>query len=457
MRQVLYINKPHNPGLYLFNSLVLLLIIFLQFQNILAVPIRESQPGLSHVISLIDKILLVCLFSMFFYVRFLTSLFTIDRYTAKTKSYIITLIPNERPLLICLVTFIFYCLLSGFINQNELLVSLNGTFVYVVYFGVFFIFSSLPYTESIIKKDYSFLLKLALFLSVVSIVQELLAFTYPASIAWWPNIQKEHALWRMGLFRAPSLLGHPNTIGVFVLFFWTTEMARIKREGLRNGWLKIVLLGLALLFSVSRCVIGAALIALFLLPHGRKLFYLILPAVIIVAIFPSRLLEVAERHAPASIVSYDEYRKFALEKSLDVFKDHPLWGVGPGMYGGHISLKYDSPIYRQYGFSGRNYRHLHNKVASIEQQWLQVLAELGILGAFLFILLLLSPILILYRLSTKNNDSLTKALISGFMVMPLQMCFLGIGFTVTNKGAWLIPYFTFVGMLVGTERSKKID
>ena len=442
-------------GLHAFNALVLLFIVYLQFQNILGVPIKENMPRLSHAIFLVDKIFLFSLFLLFIYIRLLGGLLAFEGQRVKRFGFWMPL-KSELMLLISLAIFGIWCLISTGVNQNSLKPTIFGTFAYMVYFLVFFVFSSIPYNRNLIKKNYIFLLNLALFLSAISVFQEILALTYPSSIHWWPNILSGQAVWRLGLFRAPSLLGHPNGIGMFALFFFTVELARTRESGLKQNWLKFTLLGLAILFSLSRAAMGGAFIALFfLLPAFRRILILFLPVIALAGALLFNQLKSAFLAMEAGAFDYDRYRAYVLEKSFKVFNDHPLFGVGPGMYGGHISIKYESPIYSRYGFRGQYFDYLRNKVGSIEQQWMQVLAELGIPGMFFFIFLMLTPIFILYTLLTAVDDPLLKALIVGLMVMPLQMGFYMLGFTVSQQQEWLFPYFAFIGMLVGAQRKGK--
>jgi len=453
----LALNKlPHKAfGLYFFNVLVVLLIVYVQFQNVLGVPIKESKPQLSHAIFLVDKILLFSLFLVSIYVRFLGGLLVGENLGTNKRLRFVAPLKSELILFTSLIIFGLWCLISAGINQNYLGPTIFGAFSYMVYFLVFFIFSSIPYKKDLIKKAYIFLLNLALMLSLLSIFQEILALIYPTSANWWPNIQSGNAMWRMGLFRAPSLLGHPNGIGLFALFFFTVELARRRESGLKRRGLRLIFLGLAIFFSGSRSAIGGALIALFLLlPRFRKKVMWSIPVIVLIGALFFPYFKPTTPEPFSGTFSYDDYRKFAFQKSLEIFKDHPFCGVGAGMYGGHISVRYDSPVYAKYGFTGQYFDYLHDRVGSIEQQWLQTIAELGIVGLLVFIILLITPIFILRRLFKKEADVFSKALISALMVMPFQMGFYMLGFTVSQMEEWLIPYFAFVGMLAGARRCK---
>lgn len=436
----------------LFNLLILLLFIYLQFLNLFIVFLKTTSPSISHAISLVDKVILFSIFLFILYARILGHflLFPIKiGYEYSKGLRFLSVLKEEMFLIVILSIFCCWALVSCLINGNSLEITAFGIFAHIKYFLVFFIFSSLPYTSWLIKRDYKVLLYIALLFSCISILQELLAFAYPSSITWWPNIQHGESMWRLGLFRTPSLLGHPNSIGIFALFFLTVEIARRKVE--KINWAVLGILGLAVFFSMSRMAIGAAIIAAFVFIFPvRKIVLILSPLLIIVLItyFSSY------RQIDKSPDFYDQYRAYAYEKSMEVFKANPLAGVGAGMYGGHISLRYNSPIYNRYNFGGDFYNYLH-WVGSIEQLWLQIIGELGLFGIIFFLVLLFSPSIILYRLLQKIDDKYLKGFTWGLIAMPLLIGFYMIAFTITNSGAWLFPYFAFVGMIVGYIRRNK--
>jgi len=227
------------------------------------------------------------------------------------------------------------------------------------------------------------------------------------------------------------------------------ELARRKVE--KINWAILGILGLAVFFSMSRMAIGAAIIAAFVFIFPVRKIVLILPPLLIIVLITYFSLYSQIDKSPDF---YDQYRAYAYEKSMEVFKANPLAGVGAGMYGGHISLRYNSPIYNRYNFGGDFYNYLH-WVGSIEQLWLQIIGELGLFGIIFFLVLLFSPSIILYRLLQKIDDKYLKGFTWGLIAMPLLIGFYMIAFTITNSGAWLFPYFAFVGMIVGYIRRNK--
>lgn len=433
----------------------LLLVIYLQFLNILSILLRDKMPSIIHPLLLLDKVIIFSLFLCLLYMRLIRGFLIGTRSSGKRFSF--GILPEEALLAIVLGIFLSWTLISTLFNGNSLNVTIFGAFAYIKYFLVFFIFSGVPWNSQFIYKSYHILLKIAVFLSCVSIVQEILAMIFPETIGWWPNVQMEQLgimVWRSGLFRTPSLLGHPNTIAVFALFFWTIELAMWKKAGRKtqHAILILIVLGAAILFSGSRKAIGAALIAAFMFtPFIRKIFIVSVPIILLVAILSINMLK-----GPGALMAYDITRAYTYEKSMEIIVDHPLFGVGAGMYGGHTSFRFESPVYERYDFSDHYLTYLE-QVGSIEQLWLQALAELGLPGLFFLILLFSLPIFILYNQTSGFANHFVKALRIGLMIMPVQMVFYMLGCTVTNSGIWLVPYFMFVGMLVGKRLRGNLD
>ncbi len=441
---------------------LIVLIIFVQFQNILGVPLKDRMPQLSHAIFLSDKLFIMALFVTVVFARFLIGCAIAKEKRNQGAGYF-SLLKSEAILASSLFIFVLWCLVSATVNQNNLIVSLNGIFVYILYFLFFFVFSGFPWPTNTIRRIYFILLRIALALSVVSICQEIIALVYLHSVEWWPNIMTGESRWRLGIFRAPSLLGHPNNIGIFALFFLTIELARKNEKGVKNNFILFILIS-TILFTMSRAAIGASMIAMFLLLRmSRKIAIVFLVSILIIGysmgVSSLNITALGKGHNTESfkeMFSSDNYRNYACQVSLDVIKDHLVFGVGPGMYGGHISLKYDSPIYQEYGFTGQYYDYLHDHVGSIEQEILQVLAEVGVPGFIFFCLVLFAPFFILSRIAKRTDDTSTKSIITGLKVMPFLMFFYMWGYTMSQTQEWLIPYFVFVGMIVGNQRRNRI-
>jgi len=419
-------------------------LILVQFQNIIGVPIKDRMPEASHIILFIDKIVLIVVFISVLFIRTCTSLYAVS------LGNTIAVTRNEFLMFCSLCLFVVWGVVSGLISRNPLAVSVRGIYAYVGYFLTFFIFSGFSWPSGLVQRVYSVMLKVALFLCAVSIFQEVMAFVHPASVLWWPNIQKGETVWRSIFFRAPSLLGHPNSIGIFTLFFLTVELARARENEVRRNWGRICLLSLATLVSVSRSsIIGATVAFMILLKRkGRAVMVVLLALCVGGVVIGAR----AGMGRILALSEYDLYRLYTLKKSIEVIRDNIAFGVGPGMFGGGVSLSFESAIYRKYHFEQGPYTYL-KYVGSIEQQWLMILSELGMVGMAFFVLLFITLVIVLARILRVAADPFLRALALSLLVMVAQMSLFMVGYTVSQVQEWLIPFFMFVGMLSGTSRS----
>ncbi len=445
MKAAAYSSPPkfHRAARDLLLLLTLALLVFMQFQNLFLALTRDSSSSLFRFSHLLPRVFFLLIFATAFWLRLLESL--ADPRGRRSGGLVRKV---ELPLAGAVVLFLAWAFFSGAVNGNPPVVTANGAYVYVAYFLVFFAYSSIDWSDGQIWRIYRPLLGLAVFLSAVSVVQEVLALINPASAQWWPNIHRGGAMWRMGLFRAPSLLGHPNTIAILALFFLTVELGR--RRGRSGRWM-IIILAAAVIFSASRLAMLGGLLALVAFrPFFRRLAFLAVPALIAAGLF-WRAVGPPAGGDDRGAFAYDAYRDFARKVSLRVIADNPAIGVGPGRYGGHVSLKYRSPVYEEYGFTGRFVRNLERN-SSIEQQWLQAAAELGVVGLMVFLLLLLAPAAVALASRAAGKDPGLRRLASALAVVPLQMVIFLPGFTVTQQGRWLVLYFILLGML-STRRS----
>jgi putative inorganic carbon (hco3(-)) transporter len=94
-----------------------------------------------------------------------------------------------------------------------------------------------------------------------------------------------------------------------------------------------------------------------------------------------------------------DLRFLFIKNAVPILKDHPLLGVGPGMYGGAAADIFGTPIYAEYKTTKLFINPAQN---TVDDFWLHILIEAGILGTLAFIGGLLAigwPILRLARRS----------------------------------------------------------
>ncbi|MDQ2673450.1 MAG: O-antigen ligase family protein, partial [Chloroflexota bacterium] len=207
--------------------------------------------------------------------------------------------------------------------------------------------------------------------------------------------------------RLASLFGDPNVFGAFLVIavpFAVLGAARLPDRRLRwlSGAIAFVLL-LALWLSFSR----GAWIALILgvgtvlaLVDRRALVIGLLLAVTSfgTAVVMPRNLMVPEQRRPNIVDStVDRFGAIGLQgdlrtlfvvHSLPIIRDHPVLGVGPGRFGGAVAFNYGTPIYEQYGFRPLFWNPAQR---TVDNFWLHIVVETGVLGAAAFLAAALIP------------------------------------------------------------------
>jgi len=148
-----------------------------------------------------------------------------------------------------------------------------------------------------------------------------------------------------------------------------------------------------------------------------------------------------------SVVDNTSYRRYARYKALQVWKDHSLWGVGPGMFGGDIAVKHRSPVYEEYNFSSVSLNEYHD----LDQFWPQALAELGIIGVMAFVVFSVSLLVIFFIARQRTNSDEMKNLFIGLILFTVFNLINTLSSSL-NIISILYPYSAFVGIGLGSSR-----
>jgi hypothetical protein len=123
-------------------------------------------------------------------------------------------------------------------------------------------------------------------------------------------------------------------------------------------------------------------------------------------------------------------RVYYVKKAFEVFKDRPIIGYGFGTFGGAATQTYSSPIYKHYGIKWDFYS---------DDQYIQILAETGIIGVALIALFVFSL------------AKFTWPLRKGFPFSPLLIFFLvggiasGAVYNILENDVFMLYYFIILG------------
>lgn len=353
-------------------------------------------------------------------------------------------------------------LLSGIFNGNSLSVTALGIFDYLKNFLVIFIYAAFFRDFNEFKKLFRLLLYIAILLGTVALIQFIWAMgsvyllgkditDNSVYIFFAMPVNEIEIAWRYGIFRAQSLTYHAYILGLFNLLILTVYF--YTEKGIKNKFYVPVLSGI--IMSASRMAYGGLIFILSIQCFKpRKWLMPVLLVVLFILIANINLgghldikgiLNLSEVTAEGDLDS-ENIRLYSRYKAIEIWKDYPNWGVGPGMFGGIVAFKYHSHINELYnlklGYLG--------KVQSIEQFWFQILAETGVTGTLCFINLIVFLFITLYKLRDQAKSQDMKNLFSALIVFIPCILIYTIGSGI-NIAAVFFTYCAFVGMGLGSK------
>lgn len=375
-------------------------------------------------------------------------------------------------ILFSIIVLSFLGFISGMLNGNSLLITMLGIFHYVKYFLFIFIYAAFLKDFNDFKKIFRLLLIVAVFIGFVAFVEEVWAlyirYVYGkdinengmvlliSNVLGVKNVILSSPAWRFGIYRA-SLLFHYNLLGLYSLFILTFYLYTAKKV----NYVVLFSLLTGIFASVSRTAYtGFALLAGLQIFKGRRWFIVFMFPIVFVLFFmffwgsASDYQILQERREEfinenMAIQSNDEvsFRYFARQKAMNVWKDHPMWGVGPGMFGGDVAYKYRSPYYEEY-----NCNIILNWFHSLEQLWPQALAEMGIVGTAALAGLFVSLLAIFYNSRQQASSDEQKDLFSGLLTFTLIFLIYTLSGNL-NIVSIMVPFCAFAGMGLGSKMS----
>ncbi len=136
-----------------------------------------------------------------------------------------------------------------------------------------------------------------------------------------------------------------------------------------------------------------------------------------------------------------EYRVYIVLKSWEVFLDHPLWGTGPGRFGGAVAARHLSPVYERYAFLP-----LDGAYIPLDVFWSRLLTEFGLLGTACFGAACAAAWRI-HRAGLRAGDALTRGLAAGGLVATAGVAVLGLFSPALEDPLTAIPAWAWAGVV----------
>ena len=257
-----------------------------------------------------------------------------------------------------------------------------------------------------------------------------------------------------GISRANGFYGHPMTLGGWLCIFMPLLLIEFFEKKLlgKYYWLAglvFCICSAALVFNGTRgawlavAVVCALLLIYYMFKSKRNLAV----GIIFIMLISTALMNNPKfMHRLDTIDDFTKYqsnteRILIWQSAWNMFKDHPILGVGLGQYTVNYQEKYISPQAKE-----PNLEHAHNN-------FMQMLAENGIAGFAGFIVMFGYIIFknLIDWFNTKNAYSL--------MIVSTTVCLLLQGFTEYNVGnsAVIKIYWLILGLLVLSDKLNRSD
>jgi O-antigen ligase len=239
--------------------------------------------------------------------------------------------------------------------------------------------------------------------------------------------------------RAFAFLGSPNVLGA------TLSLVVILSVGLffvKKNFLHFVISGLTLLavvFTFSRSAWLGLLVAGFFVAliysYRFLLAFLLLPFAFLVPEIKNRVLIA---FTPNYLLDSSlDGRIWAYSNGQYIFKKFPLFGTGPGSYGGQLAINYASPVYLQ------SFQNGYTALYYTDNQLLEILIQGGLVGFLLFAGFFVALIRYLLVKFVTKKDIMALA---GFACV---ICFIIMGLfeNILEFGAVAVPMGIILGAI----------
>jgi len=411
----------------LFWALVTLLLIFLPFQQ----PVNEHL-NLPREALWVDELFIVMLFFLF----------------VLKLSYDKTIRREAFAVVVVLFLIVLNAVVSVLYNATPARSSAGAIFNYV---KNFLVIGPMCCLLMIRKKNvigvYTVLHRLAVFLCLFAVIQEiafLVGFPVEKLGVHWVDI-------RFGLMRTPSLMKHPTGFGLYAALFFVLDLS-VRRRMAGTTWLLLA----GVLLSVSRVAwVCSCLSFSYIVVAERKKITGLLLSAFAMGLVLMILYSVVARDWR----SQRYFRRYTTVKSVEVWLDHPVLGVGPGMFGSWIThaAAGSSAIFEKYRFDPI-WLAMMRKHRTLDQFWFQILAEGGILNTVAFVVLFVVLWRIALKKSRRTKNVFQSRLLFGLSAAPIIVAIYCFG-NVLNVTSVLLTYCVVLGMALGMpdEVAEKLD
>ena len=402
------------------------------------------------------------------------------RLLSRSKKIIST--PIDLPLFL----FIIVAVASLIINLVEPMTGFLGLRQILRFIVLFYVIVYLNLPKGYIKKIILIILAIFVLQGILGIGQAIIGapadeFLLPSERRSIGGVQLTTGtiqFWESGQ-RIFATMGRYDQLGTFLCFFMLILAAILyesKSVDKKIYWM-IFLLGIpALILTYSRAswfgfILGIFLISVifkrdkkvlivFLLILSFIVSYLAYSGIVVRYLIDVPRQTVMERFFEA--FSYERWRGeyyglgrlyFVINTPTVVIKNSPLFGVGPGQYGGGAAAAlHNTTAYNKLGLPFG----VFGTEGFIDNNWMSLLGETGILGLSLYIWMFVALFIYSMRVFRKSEDSGTRALALGFMGCILAVAFQSFLGTYLEVRTLAFYFWLFAAFIVTLGYREKI-
>lgn len=305
---------------------------------------------------------------------------------------------------------------------------------FMVTFLLFYIVRRLDVSKQDILSYMSIVVAMAVFLSLHGLLEKLTLRQYFLPQSWSAmELAPTNRIRVYGLIGNPNVLAYLLGIAIMMAFYLLTVYKMKKAQILL--YVCIVLFSGVFLLTFSRGTTITFVVAAIVFIVLTKKYKLVVPIISVVVIggalitYPvTQTANYFEKHHYFSVkekmnkenegknrfkkafskeelhLSSQDGRLYLIQVGLEIFKDHPIIGTGFGTFGDSAAVANSSPIYKQYGITYNIYS---------DNQYIQIIAQTGIVGVLLFGSFLIGLALFLWKSRTVPGAYLWLALLLG--------------------------------------------
>ncbi|MFX3622876.1 MAG: O-antigen ligase family protein [Ectobacillus sp.] len=278
-------------------------------------------------------------------------------------------------------------------------------YTFLLFYFLFYIVSRL----SLQKEDIVWLAFATFFTSVIMSIHGLIEKLSLRTMLL-PDEWKALDLAPTNRIRIYGLAGGPNELALYLIiaFFLSLYLLRLakgKQKFLLYAGLCIIQTAFWLTYSRGALLTILAFLPLYIAIHKKIPYWRLLVSLTLLSLILSfavaqltNYLEgpnlAAKRFTDAFsketiTMSEEDGRIYYVKKGLEVFRDKPITGYGFGTFGDAATQTYSSPIYDKYDITWNFYS---------DNQYIQVLAETGIIGTMLCMIFAAGIVHIIWKL-----------------------------------------------------------